>query len=75
MTEIVDARGLNCPLPVLRAEKRAASLKPGERFTLLATDPIARVDVVHFCRSNGFSCDVTDEDGALRFTIGRPPKD
>jgi tRNA 2-thiouridine synthesizing protein A len=71
MSEIIDARGLNCPLPVLRVEKRAASLKPGEGFTLLATDPVARVDVPHFCRSNGFTCDVSETDSVLRFEIAR----
>lgn len=49
----IDARGLLCPLPVLRARKRLLSMAPGQVLRLLATDPAAVLDVPHFCREAG----------------------
>ena len=49
----LDARGLLCPLPVLKARKRLTQLKPGECLTLYADDPAAIVDVPHFCVESG----------------------
>lgn len=51
--EEVDATGLLCPLPVLRARKRIRALAPGQVLRLIATDPAALVDVPHFCREAG----------------------
>lgn len=53
MTERLDARGLLCPLPVLRARKRLESLSAGAVLELLADDPAAAVDVPHFCAEAG----------------------
>lgn len=49
----VDARGLLCPLPVLRARKRLLAMAEGEVLALRATDPAAIVDVPHFCTQSG----------------------
>lgn len=49
----VDARGLLCPLPVLRARKRLLALPPGAVLRLLATDPMAEIDIPHFCTEAG----------------------
>jgi tRNA 2-thiouridine synthesizing protein A len=49
----VDARGLLCPLPVLRARRRLLAMAPGERLRLLTDDPAAAVDVPHFCAEAG----------------------
>lgn len=51
--EELDARGLLCPLPVLKARKRLRALEPGEVLRLLADDPAAVVDVPHFCAEAG----------------------
>lgn len=67
--ETIDARGLKCPLPVLKMEKRLAGLPPGARLVVLATDPMAKVDIPLFCKQNGHECVVTAEDGAMRFAI------
>jgi tRNA 2-thiouridine synthesizing protein A len=48
-----DAAGLNCPLPVLRARKALAPLPPGAVLRLVATDPMAAIDVPHFCAEAG----------------------
>ncbi len=49
----VDARGLICPLPVLRARKRLLAMRAGEVLRLLADDPVAVIDVPHFCAQAG----------------------
>ena len=51
--ETIDARGLLCPLPVLKLSKRMKSLQIGETACLLADDPAAVVDVPHFCAESG----------------------
>ena len=49
----LDARGLLCPLPVLRARKRLMALAPGQVLRLMADDPAALVDIPHFCAEQG----------------------
>jgi tRNA 2-thiouridine synthesizing protein A len=49
----LDARGLLCPLPVLKARKRLGPLAPGAVLRLLADDPAALIDVPHFCAEAG----------------------
>jgi tRNA 2-thiouridine synthesizing protein A len=53
VTQELDASGLLCPLPVLKARKRLLGLAPGEILRVLATDPAAVVDIPHFCAENG----------------------
>ena len=45
MPQLIDARGLLCPLPALKARRALAGLAPGEVLVVLATDPEAPVDV------------------------------
>jgi tRNA 2-thiouridine synthesizing protein A len=49
----LDARGLLCPLPVLKARKRLAALAAGAVLRVRADDPAALVDVPHFCAEQG----------------------
>jgi tRNA 2-thiouridine synthesizing protein A len=53
MTATLDARGLLCPLPVLKARKRLQPLASGEVLEMLADDPAAVIDVPHFCNEQG----------------------
>ena len=70
LAEIVDARGLKCPLPVRLWESRLAALPAGGVRTALATDPIAKIDIPLYCTQNGHgSTASTDADGTLRFAI------
>jgi tRNA 2-thiouridine synthesizing protein A len=70
MSELVDARGLLCPLPVLRLRKRMSLLKSGEEITLLADDPAAVIDVPHFCSEAGHNLlHSSEEDGAQRYVL------
>lgn len=50
---VIDVRGLKCPLPVLKAAKRMSALPAGTRVLVIATDPMAAIDVPHFCNENG----------------------
>lgn len=49
----LDARGLLCPLPVLKARKRLQTMSPGEVLKMVADDPAAVIDVPHFCAEAG----------------------
>ncbi len=62
--QVLDARGLSCPLPVLRASKALRSLDAGRRLRILATDPAAPRDFAAFCETTGhvpISMDEEDE--------------
>jgi tRNA 2-thiouridine synthesizing protein A len=62
----LDACGLLCPLPVLRARKRLAALAPGAVLRLLADDPAALVDIPHFCAEAGHALLATEDFGHPR---------
>jgi tRNA 2-thiouridine synthesizing protein A len=49
----LDARGLKCPLPVLKARRALKEVPPGGILRVLATDPGAEKDFVHFCDTTG----------------------
>ena len=49
MSHLLDVRGLQCPLPVLRTRKKLLEVAPGEILTVLATDPASRIDMRAFC--------------------------
>jgi len=51
--KMLDATGLSCPLPVLKARKALRDMAPGQTLELLATDPGALDDVPAFCESAG----------------------
>lgn len=49
----LDLRGLKCPYPVLKTEKRIATLSGGALLEVETTDPLAGIDIPHFCNENG----------------------
>ena len=49
----LDARGLNCPLPILRAKKAMNGMNSGEVLKIVATDPGSVKDFEAFCRQSG----------------------
>ena len=49
----LDARGLLCPLPVLKAAKRLRGMAPGEVLAVLTDDPAAVIDIPHYCTESG----------------------
>jgi tRNA 2-thiouridine synthesizing protein A len=50
---VLDAKGLNCPLPILRAKKALKDVPVGGTLQVLATDPGAVKDFEAFCRTTG----------------------
>ena len=65
MTELLlDARGLSCPLPVLKARKRLMGMARGERLRVLATDPKAPADFRLYCAESGHNLVEERQDGA-----------
>ena len=49
----LDARGLNCPLPILRAKKAIKELESGQILEMIATDPGSLKDMAAFCQQTG----------------------
>jgi tRNA 2-thiouridine synthesizing protein A len=69
MTVVVDARGHRCPVPTLKLRR---ALETAEEVTLLADDPMARIDVPHFAGQIGARLVSAVEDGStLTFVIAR----
>jgi tRNA 2-thiouridine synthesizing protein A len=67
---ILDAKGLKCPLPVLKARKAMRDLAPGGVLRVLATDPGATKDFEHFCKTTGHRLlAAREEGGTLIFDI------
>lgn len=70
MTETLDFRGLQCPLPVLRTQKALRGLEIGTEVTVLATDPASTIDMPHFCATSGnVLVSATRDDDTFIFRI------
>jgi tRNA 2-thiouridine synthesizing protein A len=68
----LDAGGLKCPLPVLRARKALMALPVGARLKVTATDPLAAIDMPHFCAESGHRLVASATEGTrLLFLIER----
>ena len=57
----LDARGLNCPLPILRSKKALSDMQPGETLKIVATDPGATKDFQAFAKQTGNALLSADE--------------
>jgi tRNA 2-thiouridine synthesizing protein A len=74
---LVDARSYRCPMPVLLVERALRRLPEGGRIKVLADDPLAAVDIPHFCRDAGHVVErLPDDDGCCVFlvTAGAKPR-
>jgi len=68
----VDARGLNCPLPILRAKKALADMTSGQILKVLATDPGSQRDFAAFAKQTGNEIvEVTAQDKTYVFLMRR----
>ena len=68
----VDARGHRCPVPTLRLRRALERAAEGQVVRLLADDPMARIDVPHFCATEGFRLLSASQDGQLlAFEVSR----
>ena len=70
---LLDARGLLCPLPVLKARKLLKGLAPGGVLRVLATDPGAPKDFEHFCATTGIILIAQDDrEDHVEITLRQP---
>ena len=70
---ILDAKGLRCPLPVLRARKALKEVMPGGTLTVLATDPSAAKDFEAFCEATGCTLvSAREDEGVYTFELRKP---
>ena len=68
--QVLDAKGLNCPLPILRAKKTLAGMPAGNTLEIVATDPGSIKDFEAFCRTTGNELAEQENDGKIfRFII------
>ncbi len=66
----LDARGLNCPLPILRAKKALNDLTSGQVLRILATDPGSVKDFEAFAQQTGNELlESTEKDGEFHFLL------
>jgi tRNA 2-thiouridine synthesizing protein A len=67
---VLDAKGLNCPLPILKAKKALKDVPTGEVLQVLSTDPGSVADFEAFCRTTGNELlDSKTEEGVYTFLI------
>ena len=68
--QTLDAKGLNCPLPILKARKALKEVPSGGTLEILATDPGAVADFQAFCRQTGNELvEHSQDDSVYRFLI------
>ncbi|HMB60940.1 MAG TPA: sulfurtransferase TusA family protein [Xanthomonadales bacterium] len=71
--QTLDAKGLNCPLPILKAKKSLKEVPAGGTLEVWATDPGSVADFQAFCRMTGNELLEHDEaDGIFRFLLKKP---
>jgi tRNA 2-thiouridine synthesizing protein A len=67
---ILDAKGLNCPLPILRAKKTLKGMPLGGTLEVLSTDPGSLADFAAFCKTTGNELlESVADGGVFRFVI------
>jgi tRNA 2-thiouridine synthesizing protein A len=76
MIKLFDARGMKCPLPVLKARRLIREMAPGEVLEVQATDPGAPGDFEHFCQTAGhrlLSVETIDDTFIIRIETAAVP--
>jgi tRNA 2-thiouridine synthesizing protein A len=72
ITATVDAKGLSCPMPIVRTAQAIKPLPSGALIEVLATDPGSVKDMAAWCRSTGNELvEQSTEAGVFRFVIRR----
>jgi tRNA 2-thiouridine synthesizing protein A len=65
--QTLDTSGYRCPLPVIRLEAALRGMADGAQVTVIADDPVAAIDIPHFCREAGH--DVARLESAAGFCV------
>lgn len=67
---VLDAKGLSCPMPLLRTKKEMSKLKSGEILHIMGTDPGSRNDIPGWCERSGHEfLGLKDEEGFTNYYI------
>lgn len=70
--EILDLRGLKCPLPALFARRALSRAHAGQEIAILSDDPLAAVDVPHMCHEEGHAVLAIERlESAIRLLLRR----
>ncbi len=71
---LIDARGHRCPVPTLKLARAMGTAAGGTLLRLLTDDPMARIDVPHFCARAGFTVLAIKDDGdrSVTFLVEKP---
>ncbi|HEY3420004.1 MAG TPA: sulfurtransferase TusA family protein [Methanomassiliicoccales archaeon] len=68
--EILDCRGLECPLPTVELTKKIKRMKVGEELEMVSNEPNSKLDVPAWCKRTGNQLiDVREEEGHFYFHI------
>jgi TusA-related sulfurtransferase len=66
----LDATGLRCPLPIMKATKAIKEMKPGQTLRVIATDPGSKRDFEGWAKNGGHTLlDVKEENGVYTYTV------
>jgi tRNA 2-thiouridine synthesizing protein A len=65
MSITLDLKGLKCPLPALRTRKALKGMQPGEAFSVVCTDPLARIDIPNLLAQTGDMLDGVEQQGEV----------
>jgi len=72
--KVLDAKGLSCPLPILKSKKALQDIPRGGTLEVLATDPGSVADFAAFCRMTGHELIESESaNGTFRFLIRAHP--
>ena len=72
ITQTIDARGLSCPMPIVKTAQAVRAIPSGAVVELVATDPGSIKDIAAWCRTTGNELVEQTSDGAVyRFVIRR----
>ena len=70
--EVLDLRGLKCPLPALFARRALSRARAGQEIAVLSDDPLAAIDVPHMCHEEGHDVLAIERlDSAIRLVLRR----
>jgi tRNA 2-thiouridine synthesizing protein A len=71
MERVLDVRGLQCPIPLLRARAELAGIAAGDTLVVLATDAEAPVDLGALAADEGLDCAISEDAGVWRVSLRR----
>jgi TusA-related sulfurtransferase len=72
LRQSVDARGLACPMPIIKTAQAVRALASGELVEVLATDPGSKADFAAWSRTTGNELiETSEQDGVYRFVLRR----